>query len=470
MKKNQFILHITALFCFLAIPIVGYPNVVSAPEANTVQELTLEKAMDKAQATSETAKAIAVASQNVNINRANKNAQILSMLPNLSITGQYLKPIDGINALTSSSVSPDLALTTIGTAFTAGATITQPIIGLYSLVLQLGQNSALLRASIQNKNQTIQDERYLGAASFINCTKSFQLIKVADAAIEVAEKQLSDAQAHFNEGLLTNADVLKFKLDLDNAKTNRVYAEKNYQIALATLAMIIGEENSESIILPQEYKSVMENKKTALGNVDAIVAERVPLRYDILALQENLTAQGYAKKNAIASYLPSLNFVMIFARDFEAQPVYNPAGEKVFSKSDLQDSLFYGAQLSWNFWDWGVRQTQISAASASQQITHLQLLQARDNAKVDIKSTYNNLLAAYESLNLRKSSVEYSESVYQQRLEQFQNGLMSSTDLVIASNDQTLARANYVNAIGDLDLAWMDYYRSTRQHLTTLKH
>lgn len=433
-------------------------------------ELTLEQAMNKAETTSQLSKAIAIANQNIEINKENKNAQILSMLPNISIQGQYLKPAKWANPLTTTPISPDVSITTSGltTTFTGGINLTQPIIGLYSLVLQLGQNSALLRASIQNKNQTVQDARYNGAASFINCEKAYQLIKVADAAIDVAQKQLSDAEARFNEGLLTNADVLKFKLDLDNAKTIRVHAETSYQVTLATLADIIGEQNSQSIVLSKDYKSVMEAKRDTLGHLDDTIQKRLPLRYDILSLQENVTATSYAKQNAIATYLPTFDFIIVYGHDFNAKPIFDNEGNLRFKASEIDNSLSYGASLTWNFIDWGVRQTQINAASATEQIARLQLIESKDNAKVDITATYNKLLDAYESLNLTKNSVNYAETVYKQRYEQFQGGLISSTDLVIAANDQTNARANYVNAVGDLDLAWMAYYRSTRQRLTTL--
>lgn len=454
MKKSYLISIIVINFC---LPIFAVE-----------QELTLEQAMDKAEKYSATSRSIAIASRMVDINRSNKNATILGMFPNLSLQGQYLKPVNGVNALTSASISPDLALTTIGTSFTAGLTLNQPVIGLYNQIMQLGQTSALLRASIHNKNQTVQDIRYLAAASFINCTKSFQLIKVANAAIEAAQKQMDDAQARFNEGLLTNADVLKFKLERDNARTARVHAETSYQISLATLAEVIGESNLEAIVLPSDYKSVMEDKKTTLLDINTIVSNRLPLRYDVLSAQEMIKAQGYARLNTIGSYFPTLNFLITYAHDFNKAPVLDRSGNVVFPKEDVEDTMFYGASLTWNILDWGIRQTQINAAGAQEQIARLQLIETKDKAKVEITSYYAKLLAAYESLNLTKLSVEYSENVYQQRVEQFQNGFISSTDLVIATNDQTTARANYVNAIGDLDLAWMGYFLATRQRITTL--
>ena len=61
-----------------------------------------------------------------------------------------------------------------------------------------------------------------------------------------------------------------------------------------------------------------------------------------------------------------------------------------------------------------------------------------------------------------------AQDVYSQVKAQFDNGQATTTDLITASNDQTSARANLANAIGDLDLSALGLQRSAGQNLTTL--
>ncbi len=460
--KNAYFYYFFLLFSFPFLSAYGH-TITEKPKINPPQAnaLTLEQAMDRTQAHSYQLK---IATQNVNITENQKNSRILALFPNVSATGQYLKPVEGINSLLSSNVGPDVSIITDGVSYTAGATLSQPIVGLLSTIFQIGENSAKLRAAYHDKSQTIQDQRYIGANAYINATKAFQFIAVAQKAIEVAEKQQNDGEARFNEGLLTSADVLQFRLNYDNAKTAHVRAQTAYQISLVTLSEFMGEPDSESIILPTTYVSVMKQKKENLKNLNGLVKDRVPVRYDILAAQENVSAQGYSTLNSMTSYLPSFNFILQYAHDFRAEA---PSGSP-FTKHDVDNELFWGFRLEWNILDWGIRQTQINVASASEQIARLQLYQTHDNAKIDITTSYSKLIEAYETLHFTESSLQYAETVYTQRFEEFQSGLISSTDLVIASNDQNSARANYVSAVGDLDLAWMAFYKSTRQPLTTI--
>lgn len=424
------------------------------------EPLTLEKAMDRAEAHSYQYR---IAKQNVNVSMSNRNAQILSLFPNFSMQSTYTHPIHGLNSLVNSNVSDDLSLTTVGNAWTMGVTMNQQIIGLYNQIMSIGQTNAILKASAYKKSQTLQDERYLGANAYINTTKSYQLILVADNAISVAKQQLSDANARFNEGLITNADVLKLQLNLDNANTIRVRAETTYQVALETLATIIGEDSPHSIVFPAEYKSVMEEKRKKIGELNPLLATKLPQRYDVLAAERNISAQGYARYIAIGAYLPALNFFVTYAHDFKAKSL-----PPIDDQLRTSDNFYLGLNLTWNVIDWGIRQTQINVAGANEQIARLQYYQTQRNARVDITSAYNKLLEAYQTLTLTRNSAEYANTVYSQRQEQFQNGVITSIDLVVSSDDLISAQANYVNAIGELDLAWMAYYKSIREPVTTL--
>jgi len=457
---NKFYVYCLSLLCIAQTNLAAEEKDEKNKEnrLEIASELSLEGAMNAAEAHSYQIK---IASQNVNISQSTKNAAILSTLPKVSLEGSYQIPVDGINSLVNVDVSPDLSTPTVGRSLNAGLTATQPILGLVSIALSIAENSAQLSAARNTRNQTVQDQRYLGANSYINATKALELVAVAEEAIDVAEKQLADAQARFNEGLSTNADVLQFKLNLDNTKTTRVRIETTYQVALVTLAEIIGYD-VKTIMLPEHYKSVMEHKKEHLGKLSQLIEQRLPLRYDIQASKDKIAEKGYATLNTMTDYLPALNFTTTYSRDFKKKSV------PFFSRPQGQDSMFLGLSFSWNVFDWGIRQTKISAAGATEQIANLNFFQLRDNARIDITSGYNKLFEAYETLHYSETSVKYAESVYQQRYDQFQHGLISSTDLVIASNDQTSARANYVSAIGELDLAWMAFFKAVRQPLSTL--
>ncbi|WGL58962.1 TolC family protein [Pigmentibacter sp. JX0631] len=424
--------------------------------------LNLEASMNMAEVYSFKAK---VDLQEFYIAEAKEDAVFRGMLPTVSLSGNYMQNSSDVNPLVGNSAAmaygfPDT------TSSTGTLSVSQPIIGLLPMFYSLQQSSALTRAALQTRIQSRIDARFYGAQAFINLQKADQLLKAAKSAMEVSEKQLNDGNAQFNAGRLTNADLLKFKLDFENSKTSVLQAQTTYKVALITLAEAIGIKNSSAITVTSSEKSVWEMKSQKLPSLENILYPGLARRNDLLAAKENVEAAKQGKNYSYTSYLPSLNFVANYTRNFMAKDV-TIAGQP-YSASSIQDQFSYGIQLSWVILDWGVRQAQISGAVAAEQKAKYSLENLNLNARIDITNSYLQLQNAIQVLDSAKVSVQYAQDVYSQMKARFDNGQVTATDLITAANDQTNARANLANARGSLDLAWITFQKSTGSKLTSL--
>ncbi|APJ02973.1 hypothetical protein AXG55_03200 [Silvanigrella aquatica] len=434
----------------------------NARSVNSNQLLTLESAMNMTEHYSFVAK---MSQQDLLISEAQENAALRSMLPNVSGSANYMFNSSSVNQLVGTSLGAQYGFPETNSS--AGSlTLTQPLVGLYSLYNGLMQSSALTRAALQNRTQSRVDARFYGAQAFINAQKAEQLLKTAKSSIEVSEKQLKDGNAQFNAGKLTNADLLKFKLDYENSKTNLIQAETTYKVTLITLAEAIGIKNINLITLDDSDKSVWEAKSQKLPNLEKIFSPGMAKRHDLIAAKENVEASKYATQQTYSTYLPTLNFVATYSRNFLAKDItYNNV---TYSASSYSDTLSYGLQLTWNLVDWGVRQAQISSTIASEQKAKYNLENLSMNARIDITNSYLQLQNAIQVLDSSKVSVQYAQDAYLQMKARFDNGQVTATDLIAAANDQTTARANLANAKGALDLAWMSFQKSIGGQLSTL--
>lgn len=426
-------------------------------------ELTLEAAMNMAESYSFTAK---MALQDTYINESQENATISGMLPSISVSGNYTKNSDQVNKLVGTQIGSQIGFPDTTTS-SGSVTLTQPLVGLFSMYNSLQQSAALTRAALQNKSQSKIDARYNGAQAYINFQKADQLLKTAKASMEVSEKQLNDANAQFNAGKLTNADLLKFKLDFENSKTSIIQAETTYKVSLITLTEAIGVKHNSNIYLANSDKSLWESKSQKLPELDKTLLTAMQQRHDLIAAQENVKATNYSKMQTYSNYLPTLNFVATYSRNFLAKSM--TIGSTTYDASDYQDTFSYGLQLSWVILDWGVRQSQISAAAATEQKAKYNLENLSLNARIDITNSYLQLQNAIQVLDSAKVSVQYAQDAYLQMKARFDNGQVTATDLISSASDQTTARANLANSKGSLDLAWIAFQRSTGQMLTTLK-
>jgi outer membrane protein len=437
-------------------------GVQGAYNVNSQPALTLEAAMNMAESYSFTAK---MAQQDAYVSESQEDAALRAMLPNITASGNYMWNSNKVNQLVGTPAGMQLGYPDT-TSSMGTLTLTQPLIGLFSMYNALQQSSALTRAALQNRSQSRVDARFYGAQAYINVQKADQLLKTAKSSMEVSEKQLNDGNAQFNAGKLTNADLLKFKLDVENSKTSVIQAETTYKVALITLAEAIGLKNNSSISLMNSDKFVWESKSQKLPDLEKILAPSMSERHDLIAAKENVEATKYAKTQSYSSYLPTLNFVATYSRNFLAPSI--TVGTTTYSANSYQDTFSYGLQFSWVLLDWGIRQAQISGAVATEQKAKYNLENLSLNARIDITNTFLQLQNAIQVLDSAKVSVQYAQDAYSQMKARFDNGQVTATDLISSANDQTTARANLANSKGALDLAWISFQKSTGVKLTTL--
>ncbi len=428
--------------------------------------LTLETAMNMAENYCFKAR---IAAKIEEINQGKVDEKHRGMLPSIGLSGQYLNYSSSVNKAVGTSAGSQLGIPK-ATVYTAALTLTQPLVGLFPLYLALQQASAQTEAALYNKEQSKTEARFLGANSFINAVKAIQLLNVANSSVQVAQTQLRDGQAQFNAGKLTNADILKFKLNLENAKTTLIEAQTTAKITLVTLAETIGLKDTKSISLPKNYSSIWSNKKIQFQNLSNYVNKALSKRNDLKAAKSSTQVAKFGK---YSSYLPTVNFVSNYSRNFEAEDVNITAipgysSSVNYSKSDIQDQLYYGIQFSWNLLDWGIRQAQISEAVANESASNIEENQVESQIKIDVTNNYLQLQDSYQNLDSAKVSVEYAKDVFLQMEAQFINGQATTTEVLSAANDQTSALAKLATAVGDLDLAWLSLQKSTGNTLSTL--
>ena len=186
-------------------------------------------------------------------------------------------------------------------------------------------------------------------------------------------------------------------------------------------------------------------------------------RLDLLMSHDKLYAIQREKMQSIEAYIPSLNFVANYTRNFKAQNL-NLNGV-IFPKERIQDSFSYGVQFQWTLLDWGIRNSHIEVALATEQKAKNDLDSLKSKIRIDVTNSYYQLKDAIQVLDSAKISVQYAQDVYSQMKARFDIGQITATDLISSSNDQTTARANFANANGALDLAWINFQKSRGEKL-----
>ena len=171
---------------------------------------------------------------------------------------------------------------------------------------------------------------------------------------------------------------------------------------------------------------------------------------ELIEAQKQLNIEE--RKGTKMAYLPSLAFYAAYNYNYNMKP-----------EDDFRtgiESAFLGLQLNWTLFD-GLEKhnkQKVNAFNAEkianqQELTKQQLEMVTDNAKKQIEIQAGALAISKEQLVL-------AERVYKQTEAQFNEGTVSSNDLITADNGLQQAQTNVVAAYVQLRQAELAYLKS----------
>lgn len=344
---------------------------------------------------------------------------------------------------------------------TAGITVSQPIISLAPMFMNVRAHAKLSKISKNQEQQAAYAARIDGANAYIGIIQSQQLLQVANSSYLAVERQNKDAQAQSRVGRLSASDAMRFELALTDARLQQTLANNTLQNARQFAIEVFG-VNLEQLNLSNLTQSIWEERKPPIPKLEEGVKEALIARTEIQNSRDQVDVAELARNAARSDFFPTLNAFMKYQRNFEAKDISLGTGAdaSAFKKKDVQDTMTYGLQLSWNIWDWGSKFNRISEYSAG--VMKAQAAQDAAVSQVTIEATRAtlDLHSAIESLESSKAAVKLSEEVFRLMDIRFKGGQVSTTDVIQAERDQTRARGNLVTARGNVDLAWLKFLQA----------
>ena len=149
--------------------------------------------------------------------------------------------------------------------------------------------------------------------------------------------------------------LLTILLQYTQAQQSLVNAKSDLSLAEFSLAQGLGIEHIENMEVKKSDVSHWEKHKLTLPNLEESKLIALHQNDDILVQEKNIQLALINKTLSEDNYLPSLNAVVNYNRNFNYQE------SNLAKPTDAIEGLSYGFQLTWNIWDWGVRAAQNGA-------------------------------------------------------------------------------------------------------------
>ncbi|KAB0629250.1 TolC family outer membrane protein [Acinetobacter gandensis] len=284
-------------------------------------------------------------------------------------------------------------------------------------------------------NLKIQKQQHLLNVSeaYFNVLRQ-QALTVANLQEEQAlSEQLRMMNAKLKEGLVAKSDVSEANAQYQNARANRMATNVQLVLAQEQLQQFIGPYRENLAVLREDF----EFQKPVPNNVQAWeeLAQGQNLGILQARLQKRYAEDG--KRVEKAALYPQIEAVGTYGYNKQSP-------ESIMSQDGQFDQI--GIEMNWNVFNGGRTQKSIRQAAVNVEKSQAQVDAAIRNAETDVKKAYMQVETDQAKLQARKAAMQSSSQVSLASQAQYQEGLKTMVDVLLAQRNAFSARQDYLNS------------------------
>lgn len=290
--------------------------------------------------------------------------------------------------------------------------------------------------------QTREDLRLDTTTDYYNVQDATEQIRINQAFLEAAERNLRDTQLRQEVGVGTRFDVLQAEVQVANARQTLTQAVSQRQISQRQLARRLNVPPSIDITT----LAVDIAGSWPLSLEESIVLSfqnRTELEQFLIEREVN-EAQ---RQIQLSQVRPNLG---LFAQ-YDAQTLLTaPTG---VSTGSINDGFSVGAQLRWRLYDGGAASARADQVDADIRTDEAEFEDARNDIRVQVEEAYYTLLSNQANIDTASVAVSQAEEALELANLRFNAGVGTQLEVINAIRDLTEAQGNQVTAVLDYNRA-----------------
>lgn len=290
--------------------------------------------------------------------------------------------------------------------------------------------------------------------AFYDVLVTQQQVKVLDENIVRLKRSLQDAFNQYQGGIVDKTDYKRAQIALNNTVADRKRVGETIASKVAYLKQVMGYSNPAPLTVA--YDSLQMERDI---NTDTLQRVNINNRieYQLLQTQQRLlqTNLNYYRM----SYLPTVSAVGSYNPTFLSDKFYNLYG-------NVYPSSFIGLRVSVPIFQGGKRIHNIRSAELDVQRVQWDI----DALNDQVNTQYAQALAAYKGnlaeVNALRENLNLALDVYNTLQLQYNAGIKTYLDVIIAETDLRTTQLNYLNALNAVLSSKLDLQRA----LGTIKY
>jgi len=259
------------------------------------------------------------------------------------------------------------------------------------------------------------------------------------------------SEGRFKNGVLIENDLLRARLDLQNAHVQATTSEQEYELSLVTLCNRLNVPPATALVLTDTL--VTTSAPLSLTADPAVVGNRT----EVKQLQLTQASNALQVQRQRQTTRPTLSLVGNYSAQYlNANFNYNYTDSKwwsPFNSVGVQFALPLTRQLT--------NRTVVQQATVRALETDARLQQQQLDVSYEIEHAAREVNNAQQNLQLVQRAYELSQQVYRNQQQQYALGALQYADLLTTERSLLSTEQNYINATYSYLAAKLSYEVAT---------
>jgi outer membrane protein len=326
--------------------------------------------------------------------------------------------------------------------YSARATLQQPLFTGFRLRSMADNATYQAEASHKDLDRDRAELIYNIKAAYWGLYQANETKRLADENVTRITAHLKDIDNLSKQGLATNNEVLKVRVQLSNATIMQSDAANAVQMAKLSFNSTIRIDLNTDVVPSSPLTSTQKD----FPDVQKLLESAFVRRPELQAMEWRVKASDAGVTAARAGWLPQI----FLTGDY----YYSRPNPRIFPATDqFKDSWDIGVSLQFDLWNNLTALHQTSAAKAQYEQTKDALATMKDGVTLEVTQSYLNFNQAKQRIRLSELGVEQANENYRVTAEKFKAGLTTNSELLDAEVLLLQAKLQLTQARVDYELA-----------------
>ena len=347
---------------------------------------------------------------------------------------------------------------TSSTSFSLGTNV--PLFTGFQIPNQIKLNQLNLEAATADLEKAKNDIQTQVAKAYVQILYDMEIADVARRQVAIDSMQVVRLQALVDNGKASGAELSQQQASLASSRLTATQAENTQRLAVLTLTQLLELPTPDGFtVVRPVLNEELRMKNQGCPSPDAIYAEALGVKPEILAQQLRLRATDHSIKIAQAGYMPTLSLSGGLGSNYYTTSGFNADGFGTQLKNNF--SQYIGLNLSIPIFNRFQTRNSVRNARIEQQNQQLALDKTKKTLYNEIQQVYYNTLNAQEKEKSSAEAVRSSNDAFQLMQAKYENGKATITEFNEAKNTYLRAESDYVQARYELlyQFALVQFYR-----------